>query len=517
MEKNFPFKVRARFIKDALRQLNYTNYTAIADIVDNSLEPDVKSDNIYIKLIKSDDRRSVAGIMISDDGCGMDEETLCMAMSLGSETGKNKDYNLGCYGAGLKTASISIGTRLSVYSKTEGGELLLASLDLNDISDDGELNVRIESYEECSSEYAFFTDNTHSTHGTIVIISDLDRIQNKDFFGFEGTLIKQMRILFNKFIESGVCKFYVNGKELTFLDTIGQKSGLGVEMIDEGVFEYDGSRIEWRAWYLPKNIQDAANFDDFLGRTNENAGIYVYRQKRLVGKGLDLGLCQKTSMWTNGFRFELFMDGNADKLFGTTFAKMITEKDKSSIEQGFYDTLQPIVRPLSTQCLKRQKKESDGVKVPDDIMKSLNQTTERLNKNILLASSAKQKGTNEKHGEHKEKNPNPKPQINPNPTKRRTGEWLGGFEFVSEGQFGFMYNTIKRNGKAVVLINQDHAFYNEIFRKLNDDDKYNIAAFIACEYLAMQKCDYYNNEDAEKYLNNYKESYSNQVRLLFLN
>ena len=515
MTKNFPFEVRAKFIKDALRQLNYTNYTAIADIVDNSLEPNVESENIYIKLFKAEDKKTVKQIMIADDGCGMDEATLCMAMSLGSETGKSKDYNLGCYGAGLKTASISIGTKFSVYSKTEYGELFVATLDLDDISADGKLNVNMETYNDETDEAKFFAENTKSTHGTIVLISNLDRIQCKDFRGFEGTLTKQMRIFFNKYIESGVCKFYVNDKELTFFDTIGNKSGLNVELMDEGMFEYDGSRIEWRAWYLPKNIQDA-EFDNFLGRTNENAGIYVYRQKRLVGKGLDLGLCSKSSHWTNGFRFELFMDGNADKLFGTTFAKMITEKDKSSIEQGFYDTLQPIVKPLANQCNKRQHKESEGDKVSDDIKKSLIQTTERLNKNILLASSVKQKGKNEKRDEHKEKNPNPKPQVNPNPTRKRSGEWIGGFEFVSEGQFGFMYDIDMRGGKAYVLINQDHAFYEKVFKNLDEDSRYNISAFLACEYQAKQKSDYWDNNDAQKFIKNYKDAYGEAVRRAFL-
>lgn len=514
MQKNFPFEMKANFVKEALRQLNYTNYTAIADIVDNSLEPDVESENIYIKLVKGEDKKTVGQIIISDDGCGMDEETLCKAMSLGSKTGKNKDFNLGFYGAGLKTASISIGTKLSVYSKIENGELFVATIDLDDITDNDELNVHVESYSKDAQESDFFTENTKSTHGTVVVISNLDRIQCKDFWGFEGTLIKQMRILFNKYIESGICKFYVNNKELTFFDTIGQKSGLGVELIDEDAFEYDGSRIEWRAWYLPKNIQDA-EFDDFLGRTNENAGIYIYRQKRLVGKGLDFGLCQKSSHWTNGFRFELFIDGKADRLFQTTFTKMITEKDKSSIEQGFYDKLQTIVKPLATQCNKRQHKESDGNKVSDDIKKSLNQTTERLNKNILLASTVKQKGKNEKRNEHKEKNPNPKPQVNPNPTRKRTGEWLGGFEFVSEGQFGFMYDIAIRNGKPFVLINTDHAFYEKVFKSLDEDNRYNIAAFLACEYSAMQKCDYWNNDDAQKYVKNYKEAYSYAVKLAF--
>ena len=512
--KTIPFKVRAKFIKDALRQLNYTNYTAIADIVDNSLEPDVESENIYIELVKTDDKKSVKEILISDDGCGMDEDTLHMAMSLGSETGKNKDFNLGCYGAGLKTASISIGTRLSVYTKTENNLLYKATLDINEITDSGELKIHINIYDEKSKEMDFFKLHTKSTHGTIVSISNIDRLQNKDYWSFEGTLIRQMRIFFNKYIESGAYNFFVNDKKLTFFDTIGNKSNLGVELMNEGSFEYDGTQIDWRAWYLPKTIQ-ASYFDDFFGRTNNNAGIYVYRQKRLVGSGLDFGLCQKSSHWSNGFRFELFIDGNADKFFGTTFAKMITEKDKESIEQGFYDTISPIIKPLVNQCINRQKKESGDSAVSDDIKKSLKQTTERLNKNLILASTLKQRGTNEKRNQSKEKNPNPKPQNNPNPTKKRQGEWLGGFEFVSEGQFGFMYDIEMRNGKAFVLINQDHAFYDKVLKSLNDESMYNIAVFLACEYSAMQKCEYYNNEDAEKYIKNYKDAYSYAVKLAF--
>lgn len=516
MEKNFPFKVRANFIKDALRQLNYTNYTAIADIVDNSLEPDVESENIYIKLIKADDKKTVGKIMICDDGCGMDEETLSMAMSLGSETGKNKDYNLGCYGAGLKTASISIGTHLSVYSKIEDGELFVANLDLDDISDEGELNVRIKSYTENTEEYSFFFENTKSNHGTIVIISNLDRLSCKDYHAFEGTLIRQMRILFNKYIESNCCDFYVNNKKLIFFDTIGDKSGLGTELIDNGYFDYQGSRIEWKAWYIPKNVQ-SATFDNYFGRTNELAGIYVYRQNRLVGKGLDLGMCKKSGHWTNGFRFELFMDGNADKYFGTTFAKMITEKDRDTIEQGFYDTLLNVVSPLATQCDKKQHKEKEEEIVPDEMKKSLEQTKERLNKNILLAGTMKQKGKNEKRNNPKEKNPNPKPQNNPNPTKKRTGEWIGGFEFVSDGQFGFMFDIEQRNGKTYVLINQDHAFYEKVFKHLSEDDRYNIAAYLACESSAMQKCGYWTNDDAQTYIKNYKAAYGEAVRLAFFN
>ena len=290
---------------------------------------------------------------------------------------------------------------------------------------------------------------------------------------------------------------------------------MGTELLDEGNFTYNDSVIHWKGWYIPKCVQDA-EFDNGFGRTNSDAGIYVYRQMRLVGGGLDLGMCKKNSMWTNGFRFELFMDGSADKIFGTTFTKMIAERDKSGIEQGFYDKLKTIVSPLANQCAKTQKRETNEEKVSDDIKNHLKRTVEILNKKTLLANTVRQKGTNEKTGESKPKNPNPKPQTNPNPHKKRSGDWLEGFEFVSEGETGFMYDIEKRNGKAVVLINQDHAFYEHIFKQLDDEGRYNMSLYLACEYSAMENSDYYKSEDAEKYIKSYKISYGDAVRRAFI-
>lgn len=113
MKKNII--VNGRFFIHALRNAGYTNYTAIADIIDNSLETDVLSKNIYINI--NANRCIIDSISIIDDGVGMSSETLVEAMSLGSNTGKSLENDLGYYGVGLKTAALSIGQKLEVYTK----------------------------------------------------------------------------------------------------------------------------------------------------------------------------------------------------------------------------------------------------------------------------------------------------------------------------------------------------------------------------------------------------------------
>lgn len=517
MKEKIKFEAGAYFMTNALRQLGYTNYTAIADIIDNSLESEVGSKNINIDLIRDqNDKKLVSMIKISDDGCGMDYETLCNCMRLGSRTNKDYSYSLGVYGAGLKTAAISIGRRLEVLTKEEDGKLFKAILDIDNINEEEDsIDVSFAEFNDDSEEYKIFSMFTRSNHGTVVTISKLDKIQNKDFVGFEGTLTRRLRIIFNKFIESDDCSFNVNNKKLTFFDTIGNKSGQGTELLDEGDFTYNDSVIRYKAWYIPTSVQNA-DFDDAFGRRNGTMGIYVYRQQRLVGESLDLGMCQKSGHWTNGFRFELFMDGTADAIFGTTFTKMINERDKSGIEQGFYDKLKTIVSPLASQVKRTQEKEGKDKKVPEETKKLLERTTEMLNKNKLLANTVKQKGKNEKPDNPKPKNQNPKKQEHPNPTRKRSGKWTEGYEFVSEGETGFMFETVKRDGKSVVLINEDHAFYEHIFKRLDDEGKHNMAVYLACEYSALSNSDYYVDDAGEKYINSYKTCYADAVRRAFI-
>ena len=61
-----PINARALY---SLRESGYNNYTAIADIVDNSLDAGVNSKNVYITT-------SNTKISISDDGCGMSQEEI---------------------------------------------------------------------------------------------------------------------------------------------------------------------------------------------------------------------------------------------------------------------------------------------------------------------------------------------------------------------------------------------------------------------------------------------------------
>lgn len=103
-------------LMNSLRSIGYSFKTAVADIIDNSISADAKniwidfpsysSDNLYITIL--------------DDAIGMDDAALFNAMKYGSERDEYGEKDLGRFGVGLKSASLSQCRTLTVMSKFNG-------------------------------------------------------------------------------------------------------------------------------------------------------------------------------------------------------------------------------------------------------------------------------------------------------------------------------------------------------------------------------------------------------------
>lgn len=89
-----------RLVK-SLRDVGYEFATAVADLIDNSVE--AKANTVWIDVVWDGESSYVT---IADNGEGMSPQQLREAMRFGSE----RDYeseDLGKFGLGLKTASLS--------------------------------------------------------------------------------------------------------------------------------------------------------------------------------------------------------------------------------------------------------------------------------------------------------------------------------------------------------------------------------------------------------------------------
>lgn len=103
----------APILIESTRSIGYSFETALADIIDNSLAKKANKIDVYFNSIDS------PFVMVIDNGVGMNLEELTDAMRYGSKSSlEERDRNdLGRFGLGLKTASLSQCRKLTVFSK----------------------------------------------------------------------------------------------------------------------------------------------------------------------------------------------------------------------------------------------------------------------------------------------------------------------------------------------------------------------------------------------------------------
>ncbi|RRQ27503.1 ATP-binding protein [Rhodococcus sp. Eu-32] len=107
--------------------LHHTLPTAIADLVDNSL--DACAEHILVRFVREGTR--ITGLKIIDDGKGMDAAAIDAAMTYGNK----REYasgDLGHFGVGMKAASLSQANTLVVWSKSAGGDAVGRTIESSD-------------------------------------------------------------------------------------------------------------------------------------------------------------------------------------------------------------------------------------------------------------------------------------------------------------------------------------------------------------------------------------------------
>ena len=110
---------------EAISRIGYTPWSAVMDIVDNSVEADATSVTIEIQWnietpnVYFQSKSNVLSYRISDNGFGMTEDEIQTALQLGSDV-VYPENSLSKFGMGLKSAGFSLGERITVFSKKDG-------------------------------------------------------------------------------------------------------------------------------------------------------------------------------------------------------------------------------------------------------------------------------------------------------------------------------------------------------------------------------------------------------------
>jgi Histidine kinase-, DNA gyrase B-, and HSP90-like ATPase len=291
---------RASAILNSLRAIGYSFNTAIADIVDNSIAAGARAIDIAFDT-------SPTWVSIRDNGCGMSEDELVAAMRHGGNglEVKRDAGDLGRYGLGLKTASLSQCRRLTVVT-LRGGDLAAARWDLDNIEkrDDWILDVLdrtdIESLPTVS-------DLLQTDSGTVVIWEVFDRAvagEAKPDEALQKLALEcgdHLSLVFHRFLSAPGTKqleIRLNNRQLTaadpFLKTHPFTELVGIEKVN-----VDGHALTVKAFILPhitKLSQEDLQRAGGKERLHETQGFYLYRNMRLIIWGTWFRLLGRTEL-----------------------------------------------------------------------------------------------------------------------------------------------------------------------------------------------------------------------------
>ena len=274
----------APVLMESMRAVGYDAAAAVADILDNSVTGGAR--RIQIRF----DPGQPKAVGMLDDGSGMTKRELVVAMRHGSRSPseKREANDLGRFGLGLKTASMSQCRRLVVVTRRRG---LNAGMvwDLDDVADSGDWLVGVLDDKEIK-RVPFAPLLFKQESGTLVVWEKLDRLAADD--PGDGSLLsdrmrhvsEHLALVFHRYLsDRPPLRIEVNGTAIEPIDPFLEDAGSLVG--PEETIYVDNQRVVLRSYTLPHISRltraqiDKAGGEQGLRRQQ---GFYIYRGRRLI-------------------------------------------------------------------------------------------------------------------------------------------------------------------------------------------------------------------------------------------
>lgn len=272
---------------ESLRAVGYTTPAAVADLVDNSIAAAAR--RVAIQFTATPEPL----VAVVDDGRGMDEATHIAAMRFGSRDPRvaTRGIDLGRFGLGLKTASLSQCRKVTVASCWDG-DLSITCWDLDECERRGTWWLGTP---EASTIPGDIVDVLKANgHGTAVVWQNLDRIAALDTRRALDVVMDDvadhLAMVFHRFLAGeivGQFDISVNGRPLPRLDPFLEGHARGQALHGES-FMVDGHAVGVSPFVLPfPSRLKPGEMDRAGGRESLKTGhgFYVYRGGRLVVPG----------------------------------------------------------------------------------------------------------------------------------------------------------------------------------------------------------------------------------------
>lgn len=307
MDKAIVNNPSARVLINSMRSIGYEFESAVSDIIDNSITAGSKGINIHFPISEEDN----LFLQIFDNGLGMSRDELVEAMRFGTiKQGIRDKDDLGRFGLGLKTASISQCRKFSVVTKKDG-KTIGFYWDLDAIIND-EWNM-FELTESTIQAIPNIQEHLLTPSFTMVMWEKIDSLDSEinlnssqsDVFKSKiKSTLEHVEVVFHRFIQAGLeikfnelkCEikdpFLIKHKKTTIKTPV---------MIQTKTKNGSNEKITFQVYILPFH-KDLTDEDYYLigGKERiQDQGFYVYRNKRLMVYGTWFKLQSRNPLFEN--------------------------------------------------------------------------------------------------------------------------------------------------------------------------------------------------------------------------
>ena len=318
------------------RNLGYSIEEAVADLIDNSIAAKAKSISFKLKW-----NNGAPIFALVDDGKGMNIEELVQSFKLGSTNpldDRDPD-DLGRFGFGMKTASLSQSRSFIVLSKSKDDEMVSRSLDLDFLTElGGQWRLKKNKKEDL---FGYDEVLEKKGNGTVIIWDNWDRSpkEYEDFISLTEKISNYVSVCFHRFIELGI-NIFCDDLLLEAFSPI--PSGEGAEQHSK-ISLKKNKEAKQTAYVLQhpskwaEDYETSFSFNSFrlFEGFERQQGIYIYRCNRLLTpNGGWLGIL-KTGNSAKLARVVIDYPNNADSLWSLDITKTnakIPYEFKSEIE-----------------------------------------------------------------------------------------------------------------------------------------------------------------------------------------
>lgn len=342
---------------NSIRDVGYDVEHAIADLLDNSLA--AKANIILIDIVfKGQD----SYIRIEDNGEGMSRNELNFALTFGHKPTSLRDpEDLGRFGMGLKSASLSQGRRLTVATR-QNGNSEYGVWDTDTVNEKGWV-IKISPFD---STLRLIEPLIDSSTGTIVIIEILDKLLNECdhekqmFYRKLERINDHLGLIFHRFISgiegSSPKQIFYQGNQVLPIDPFS----ISKITINSEMKLYD-DLVTVKSFILPhetklsKTDLEKASLRDGL---TQNQGFFIYRVNRLIVCGGWLNMLEfKMIEPTKLCRVMIEIPNNLDEQWGIDI-----KKSRAIIPNQVYTEIKNLVKNAVDNSLERYKHRSSTLK-----------------------------------------------------------------------------------------------------------------------------------------------------------